>query len=198
MLRRCSAVVAILVALAGCGQRPPPALYILSPTLAPEAPAGGAGMADPVVAVLRVRIPHYLDRPEIVSRTGANALVIDEDARWAEPLDESVPRVLAESLSRRLPGMRVLVPQEARGRTVRYEYLVGLDAFESDGAGNAVLRGRWHLRDLYRGRVVSEGRLDERRPGASPDAAEVVAALNQTLDAASRDMAEAMAAILGR
>lgn len=92
----------------------------------------------------------------------------------------------------------MLVPQEARGRTVRYEYLVGLDAFESDGAGNAVLRGRWHLRDLHRGRVVGEGRLDERRPVASPDAAEVVVALNQTLDAASRGVAEATAAILGR
>lgn len=182
--------------LAGCSPRPDPQLYVMSP--APETAHPGDTMAEPVVAVLRVRIPDYLDRPQIVSRNGSNALEVDDDDRWAEPLNESVPRVLAENLSHSLPGARVVVPQEARGQKIPYEYLIALDAYESDGHGSAVMRGRWHLRDTRNGRIVAEGRLDERRPLTSDAAPEVVAALNENLNEASSQIAEATSTTFAR
>lgn len=182
--------------LAGCGQQPDPHLYVMSPV--PEAQSDADGEAEPVVAVLRVRLPEYLDRPQLVSRNGTNSLEIDDDNRWGEPLDTSVLRVLAENLSHYLPNARVVVPQEARAQKVRYEYLVALDAYEADGQGNAVMRGRWHLNDTRNGKVIADGRIDQQRHLASPTPAAVVGAMNENLNDASRQIAEATARDVGQ
>lgn len=173
-----------ILALAGCGQRPDPQLYVMSSS--PQAES----VKEPVVAVLRVRLPDYLDRREIVSRSGANEIEINEDDRWAEPLDESVPRVLAESLSTFIPGARVVVPSEASGGDVPYEYQVTLDAYEPDSQGNVVMRGRWHLRDERKDKIVAEGRIDEMRAVSSGGMPAIVAALNETLNDAGRQIAD--------
>lgn len=182
--------------LAGCAQQPDPQLYVMSP--AAETGKVFESGAEPVVASLRVRLPEYLDRREIVSRSGANELVVNKDDRWAEPLDESVPRVLAENLSAFMPGARVVVPSEVSGQDVPYEYQVSLDAYEPDGKGSVVMRGRWELRDERRNRIVAEGRIDERRPVASGGAPEIVTALNENLNDASRQIAESTMARIKR
>lgn len=193
-LRRKMLAAALL--LAGCSQRPEPQLYVMSPL--PEAARPANSAAEPVMALIRVRLPDYLNRPQLVSRNGANALEVDDDDRWGEPLDESVPRVMAENLSHYLTKARVVVPQEALGQKLPYEYLVALDAYEPDGRGNAVMRGRWHLRDNRSGKVVAEGRIDERHPLASDSAAEAVVALNDNLNEASRQIADATMETMAR
>ncbi|MBC7905133.1 MAG: membrane integrity-associated transporter subunit PqiC [Rhodospirillaceae bacterium] len=182
-----------LVALlaAGCGQLADPNLYVIVP--AADAVERTESGAEPLVAVARVSLPEYLDRSQLVSRSGANALVLDDDNRWGEPLADSVPRVLSENLSRYLPGGRVVTPEEARGQKVPYEYVVALDAYEPDGQGNAVMRGHWLLRDTRKGNVMAEGMIDERRPMASTKAPDAVAALNENLSEASRQIAQATA-----
>lgn len=190
MLRH-GVVTFMILAVAACSQRAEPNFYVMSAE--PEAPSSDTGKPQPVVAVMRVRLPQYLDRPEMVARSGANALMIDEDNRWGEPLAESVPRVLAENVSRHLPQGRVVVAPEARGERVPYEYLVALDAYEPDGAGNAVMRGRWNLRETRSGKVVAEGVIDERRSMEAATAPMAVAALNENLNDASRQIAEATA-----
>lgn len=185
-------VVAVFVlAVAACGHQAEPKLYVMSAE-AESAPAGPE-TPQPVVAIMRVRLPEYLNRPELVARSGTNMLVVDEDNRWGEPLSESVPRVLAETLSRHLEQGRVVVAPEARGARTRYEYLVALDAYEPDGAGQAVMRGRWHLRDNRTGKAVAEGIIDERRGMTSAAAADAVAAMNGTLNDAGRQIAAATA-----
>lgn len=176
---------------AGCAQKADPNLYVMTP--AAEAASRPDPAREPVVAVTRVRLPEYLDRSQLVSRSGANALILDDDNRWGEPLAESVPRVMAENLSHYLEGGRVVLPEEARGDKVRYEYVVALDAYEPDGKGNAVMRGHWLLRDTRKGGVVAEGNIDESRPVASGNAPDAVAALNENLNDASRQIAEATA-----
>lgn len=195
MLRQ-GVVVIFALAAAGCAQRAEPNYYVM--TALPQAENPGETRAEQVVAVMRVRLPDYLDRPQLVGRSGANVLVVDDDNRWGEPLSESVPRVLAENVSRFLPGARVVVPQEARGERIAYEYVVALDAYEPDGTGNAVMRGRWHLRDIRKGVAVAEGVIDERRPMASPAAPDAVAALNENLNDASRQIAQATVEKVGR
>lgn len=195
MVQRPVAAMMVLF-LCACSQRPDPQLYVLSP--APEAVSSGASRPQAKIAVLRVRLPNYLERQQIVSRNGPNALAVNQDARWGEPLDEGLPRILAENLSHHLPDIRVVVPQQAQGEKVRYEYDVALDAYEPDGSGNAVMRGRWRLFDNRNGKLVSEGLIDERHPLASNGAADVVAALNDNLTEASRQIAEATAQDVGR
>lgn len=195
-MNRVATTFSMVLVLAACGQRADPRLYVMSPVPDTAETRGRGG--EPVKAVLRVHFPDYLDRPQIVSRSGSNALELSDDDRWGEPLAESLPRVLAEDLSHYLPGARVVVPEEASGHDAPYEYLVSLDAYEPDGQGNVVMRGRWHLRDERRNKVVAEGRIDESRPLASDTPPEVVAALNEHLDEASRQIADATRAAVAR
>lgn len=189
-------VVAAVLLVVGCAQRADPNLYVIAPAVDAVSRNGSGG--EPLVAVARVSLPEYLDRSQLVSRSGANALVVDDDNRWGEPLADSLPRVLSENLSHYLPGGRVVTPEEARGQKVPYEYVVALDAYEPDGRGNAVMRGHWLLRDTRKGKVVAEGVIDERRPLPSPQAADVVAALNDNLTDASRQIADATAGKVAR
>ena len=188
---RGACLLAASLLVAGCAQRADPTLYVIAPAAdaVTRTPSGG----EPLVAVARVSVPEYLDRSQLVSRSGANALVVDDDNRWGEPLADSLPRVLSENLSHYLPGGRVVTPEEARGQKVPYEYVVALDAYEPDGKGNAIMRGHWLLRDARKGKVVAEGVIAERRPLPSPQAAAAVAALNENLTDASRQIAEATA-----
>ncbi len=186
----------VVIAIAGCSQRPAPRLYVLS-----AASVTGnvrAAPVEPAVAVIRVTIPDYLDRPEIVSRSGPNALKVDYDSRWAEPLDRSVPRIMADTLSSYLPGGRVVTPEEARGRNPRYAYEIALDAYESNGRGSLVMQGSWRLRDRRRGRIMDGGPIVDRRPVDSGDTAAIVAAMNDSLSAVSQKIAAATAGKVAR
>lgn len=186
----------VLVAVAGCAQRPPPRLYVLSP--APVGSEASAARVEPAVAVLRVTIPDYLDRPQVVSRSNANALKIDYDSRWGEPLDRSVPRVMAANLSSYLPGVRVVTPQETRGRNPRYAYEITLDAYEANGREQVVMQGRWQLRDRRNGKVVAAGPIADQRPAGGSDTAAIVAAVNDSLTTVSRELAAATAGYVAR
>jgi uncharacterized lipoprotein YmbA len=66
-----------------------------------------------------VTLPKYLDRPQIVTFTSPYALNVVEFDRWAEPLESTFVRVLAENLALLLPRAHVVVsPCRARRRSI--------------------------------------------------------------------------------
>lgn len=117
--------------LAGCASSPPNRYFTLSAE--PADPAAPARTADWRLA--GVRLPGVSDRPQLVVRTGPQSVRILEFDRWAEPLDDLVPRVLAQDLALR-QGV-----QAANGPAVRL--FVVVDEFMSDDSGSARLTGRW-------------------------------------------------------
>jgi hypothetical protein len=184
----------LLLPLAACAGRSDPNLYVMAPAAARSEAVQDRG---PVVAVVRVRMPDYLDRREIVSRQGANALHVADNDQWGEPLDEGVPRVLAENLSHDLAGGRVVAARDAHGLSVPYEYFVTLDSYEpTDGV--AVMRGHWQLRDTGSRQVLAEGVIDQQRPIAAHGYGAMVQALNDDLNDSSRQIAEATEARIHR
>src|SRR4051812_18801060 len=95
-----SVLLAALLAvtlLAGCGTSPNATFYTLS---AVEAPATAAAKTVSSVAIGVVTVPDALDRPQIVTRTGANQVTINEFERWAGPLKSEIARTLAENLTK--------------------------------------------------------------------------------------------------
>src|SRR6185437_10868913 len=100
--------------MAGCGtllapRHDPTSFFILA-----ALPANGAvGSASSAARALSiglgpVQLPDYLQRDEIITRTGPNRVVISETDRWAEPLGDSFRRVLGNDLSGRLDGADVV------------------------------------------------------------------------------------------
>ena len=95
-----AALVATLLLLNGCSSSEPPRFYLLNPL------SEGAGLEPPAsepcisLGIGPVRLPEYLDRPQIVTRATRNELTLAQLDRWAEPLSDTFPRVLAQNLSR--------------------------------------------------------------------------------------------------
>ena len=60
------------------------------------------------VAVLRVQIPKFMDKPQIISRNKEDVQIsISEYNRWVEPLSVLYSRTLAENLNTLLPNAPV-------------------------------------------------------------------------------------------
>lgn len=97
----------------------------------------------PAVAVARPTLPPYLERSELVTRTGTGTLEILEKELWAEPLDQGIARVVADNL-RRLTGSTNVQPS-ANFITQDYSKLVEIriDRFDPLPDGTLVLECTW-------------------------------------------------------
>ena len=100
--RRSTLWLLAAAALAGCATRdtPPRRLYALTGT--PPLPADARPGQDGRAWVLspQIALPELLDRDEILVAEGQAGLAPWPEARWAEPLRDALPRVLADDLWR--------------------------------------------------------------------------------------------------
>jgi uncharacterized protein len=190
------ATVAAGLLLAGCAVTTPTRFYTLSSLLAAPGEATKAAPHELAVGVGPVTLPEYLNRPQIVTRTGSNRVVLAEFDSWAEPLDGLFARVLTENLSLLL-GTDDIVPLPLR-RPIRLDYDVEVNVtrFDVDGAGNAVLDARWLIYRDVSGELVHSARSTIVEPAPTDDEATDVQALSQALGAMSREIAAAIAADL--
>ncbi len=139
--------LALLAALAGCaGSDDGTRLYVLSPTAASGAKpmAGGAGPIAGVV-VAGVRLPRYLDRPQIVTRSADNRIDIAELHQWGGDLGQDLTRVLAQNLSALLRSERVVAAPHALRAPDALRVEVEVLAFERIADGRVRLAARWWL-----------------------------------------------------
>ncbi|HSM88706.1 MAG TPA: PqiC family protein, partial [Desulfobacterales bacterium] len=106
--RRLLIACALAALLSGCfGHSQPTEFYTLSPL---PRPAGGAGGAPgTIVAVYPAVIPAAIDRPQIVTRTDENQIMLSEFNRWGGSLKEEISRTLVENLGILLADRRVSV-----------------------------------------------------------------------------------------
>ena len=117
-----------LLLLTACGTSEPSRLYTLSAL--PDRGGEFAGSEGPAVGVGPVTLPQYLDRPQIVQRSGPNRLETSEFDRWAEPLSDTVPRVLAENIGRLLQSEKVYVLPRRRRLPLDLSVEVDFSQFE--------------------------------------------------------------------
>jgi uncharacterized lipoprotein YmbA len=216
---RSTLVICCLLALAlaaGCAPylvAEPTRFYLLTP-LEPEAgPPAYSLSGDPWIGLGPLALPRHLDRPQIVSRDGANRLRLAELDRWAAPLQDDMLRVLGDNMGR-LTGSAQVVVYPWRGQIpVRYQVevqILRLDAqAPADGAsgtsgesgGEAVLRARWLLLDLELNRVLRTGMSDIRIPlpvsGPGGEYEVLAAAYSEALGRLSEEIARAVAAHAG-
>jgi uncharacterized protein len=108
----------------------------------PTAPPEGSG---PTVLVGRVVLPEYLDRTELVTRLTSNQLRVEDLELWAEPLRDSVPRILEQNLASLLgPGQVQRLPWTA---TTTPDLIVSVELrrFEKTARGSVELAAQWKI-----------------------------------------------------
>jgi uncharacterized lipoprotein YmbA len=92
-----------------------------------------------------VTIPPAVDRPQLVVRQNAVRLVALEQERWAEPLREAVPRVLADSMRSHLPNATV-TSQTTAAPHPDVRVVVDVTRFEAIAGQEVIIEAHWWLR----------------------------------------------------
>ena len=181
----------LLTALAGCAPGQPTRHYTLSTATEPAvAPRSGQGLA---IGLGPLTLPQYLDRPDIVTRAGANQMRLGDFSQWAEPLEPLLARVMAEDLYA-LTGASDVIPVPQRG-DLPLDRVVEVDVarFDADEAGEVRLDARWRV---YRGdheTLVASGRSQIAEQGAAvPDCDAIVAAMSRAVGQLGSEIAAAI------
>lgn len=142
--RSLAAILTVAVGLAGCvASGPMTRHYQLEPVASRVAREPGA---RPITIVVReVRLPIYLDRPEIVTRDSGHRIRLAESDHWGGDLREDLTRVLVQNMGRLLEGDRVFAAPI--GVTVQPDYRLEVEilGFERDAGGQVRLDARWWL-----------------------------------------------------
>lgn len=180
---------ACLALIGGCGSSPTPKFYVLSPL--PRQVVGTE--EDLAVGVGPLELPDYLDRPQIVTRSGRNELNLAEFDRWGEPLRENTAQVLAENLAALLPSKKVSVFPWKRSAQVQYQLVAKITRFDRGEGGEAVLAVRWAVLGADGKDLLSRESRYAESPAGDGYAA-TVAAMERALAQFSR---EAAGAIIG-
>lgn len=177
--------------LSGCGSSPPTKFYVLS-NVSTAKPMPQSLGRDIAVGVGPVVLPDYLDRPQIVTRSGQNELNLAEFDRWAEPLKDNVSQVLAENLAVLLPSNKVHGFPWKRATPLDCQVRAKITRFDHSDDGTTALHVRWSVLNAEGAEewLAQESRYSEHPDG--PGFAQTVAAMNRALAKFSRDVAQAV------
>lgn len=182
----------LVVILAGCASSPSSKFYQLNPlqnrtSITPDA----FPEQNQIIAIGPVRIPDYLDRPQIVTRSGKNELKLSEFDRWAGSLESDVTRVLVEDISSLLPADRFSVvrwtPYLESQVPASYRVEVLVERFEGTLGDSVLLKAQWAVFAKDKRLLLKkEAEIREEMNGSSYEA--LVAAMSSALERLSRDI----------
>ncbi len=190
------ALVASLLGLGACASTPS-RFYILNTLPASDTVPAAAAERGPVIGVGPITFPKYLDRPQIVTRASRHQLTLGEFDRWAEPLQENFSSVLVENLALLIPTEHILLNPWPGSAPVDYQVRVEVRYFDGWLGGESTLLARWSILDRGERELVSR-KVHLNAPAGGRDHAALVVAMNQLLEALSRDIAVAIQRLASR
>jgi uncharacterized lipoprotein YmbA len=185
------AALALAFLLAACAAREPlPQFYLLAP---PE-PGGSRSHGGPKVYVQRVAVPAYLARNSLVTVRAGNQVDYASSARWAEPLDQGIARMVAEGLNR-VARVQATSFTPTTPPPVDYTYSVEIQVqrFEGTDTGQVILAGRYEVFPASGTEPIASRSFDVRRKGWQPgDYPGLARLLSEELMALSRTIARSL------
>jgi uncharacterized lipoprotein YmbA len=175
--------------LAGCASSPPSRFYTLNSLAVTEGKQPAANVKPVSIGVLPVEVPDYLDRPQIVTRYGANQLKYASFDRWAGSLSDNMSTVLAENLAALLGTGQVFVnPGHAEKTDLAVLMrVIRLDCMPGD---QVLLKAQWTVftEPDYKSMATGVSNITEKLRDNQFDS--IAAALSRALGRVSRDIAE--------
>ena len=170
-----------------------PVRHLLESPIAARTPTSAA----PAVAIARPSLPPYLERSELITRTGDGRLEIHENDLWSEPLDAGIARVMADNL-RRLTGSTNIQPS---GNFITRDYTslveIRIERFDPLPDGSLLLECTWKLQPLGGGDAAPKAfrttvPMTPRAESASTKMSARVTAMNEVLARLSRTIAKSL------
>lgn len=191
---RILALLNLALLLAACASSPPTRFYVLSTLPQPAQPVGYAAGQEIAVGVGPVELPEYLDRSQLVTRSGQNELNLAEFDRWGESLKDNAAQVLAENLAVLLPSKKISTYPWKRSTLIQYQVTAKITRFDHTLGGETALDVRWAVLAADGAELFSRQSHYAESP-AGDDAAATVAAMNRALAQFSREVASTLAGL---
>jgi len=161
-------LIGILMTLAACTTSPNNRYYTLSPS----------PVAEQAIhrnwELSAITIPELLNRPQIILKSGANSITIEEYNRWAEPLDGMITHVLNDNLTARM-GLHSEAPEE-------YRISITIDELDADNDGNVFLSAFWTVQT---GEETKNYKFQLSEHAKASDIGSIVAAMSTLLGSLS-------------
>jgi len=190
--------VVMVAVLGGCfGTSPVARFYTLTPR---ESRAVSIPERDAVlVRVGPVSIPTYIDRQQIVTRSGGNEILLAEYDRWSGALDDEITRRLVNDLTERMSAKGfAFIPWSSVQMVdtpLTYRIPVGIERFDGATGDAVVLHASW---GIFQKQDKQENMLVTRvsvitEPVTGKDYASLVAAMGKATDRLAAEIAESLA-----
>jgi len=182
-------IAAALVAGAGCATTPSPNFYQLEEPARLQLSGLERGLA---IGVGPINVAAYLDRPHIVTWKSEHQLELSEFNRWAEPLKDSILRVIAVNLSNMLETTRVYgLPRKSNVIPLEFRVEIDIPRFDGRLGGEALMSARWTLYGRDENALVTKVSII-REPSGGEGYDRLIAAQNRALQTLSREIVDAV------
>jgi uncharacterized lipoprotein YmbA len=142
-----------------------------------------------------VRLPDYVDRPQIVTRLGDNELQLAEFDRWAEPVGVNFTRVLIENLSALFATQRIQAYPWKGDEPADWRIVVDVLQFDAVEGSDVILSARWTVLAGGKDKVLLTRRSRLTDQATGDDYAALVAAQSRAVAALSREIADAIESV---
>ncbi len=134
--------------------------------------------------------PEYLDRLQIVTHNNNNSIKFSDSERWAEPLQDNLPRIIRENLALTLPNSSISVSPWEKSNDDAIKVKLMINKFLGKLDEKTQIDIRWTI-DNGRGQIIQEHFTDQQPIGNSYQ--DMVFGLNTGISILSQKLAKKLA-----
>ena len=174
-------MVVLTLLLSGCiSDSRPVQFYMLNADYGvADTVKASAASQGPVIGLGPIRIPEYLNRPQMIVAIADNQYRLAEDHRWAERLDQNISLSLFKALPRQLGTDRIVRFPWSQRQVIDYQVGIDILEFNVDANGQSRLIAQWFVK--RKDMPVINKRSVYQFPASTTDYAIMVKAQSQCL-----------------
>ena len=145
-----------------------------------------------IIGIGPVKIPEYLDRPQIVTSTKEKTLQFAQFDRWGESLDLGVERLVREDMTAMLPSAKFTLYPWNPSLAVKYQVSIEVIQLDSEFDRDMFLAVQWTVIDVQNSKVVIMKRSEFHKAIIPPNYTGLAQTLSTACASLSSQIAQAL------
>jgi len=148
-----------------------------------------------IIGIGPLRIPEYLNRPQIVTNNKDKTISFDEFNRWAESLDFSLARLINNNLALMLKNASFQIFPWDMALSVKYQVIADVIQLENNRNQDLLFAVQWSIIDLEKRRAVFTKRSEFRKDISPQNYYGLTEALSEATMSLSKEIAQELVSL---